>query len=138
MPETTVAAIVKKQGEKSLKILLTLRNHPPYRGYWCLPGGHIDAYETAKTAVEREIKEETGLEIQARFFAYFDEIIPEKGLHAVVLVFEGHGSGRLEAQVSEVAEMGWFTLEEALSLDLAFRHQAIIQEFTDRYTLAKL
>ena len=56
-------------------------------------GGHIDRYEPAREAVIREVREETGLEFDGRFLGYVDEIIPERGLHAVAMVFGGGGSG---------------------------------------------
>jgi 8-oxo-dGTP diphosphatase len=59
MPIATVAAIIKNEAGK---ILLTRRNVDPFKGQWCLPGGHIDDNEKAFDAVIREAKEETGLE----------------------------------------------------------------------------
>lgn len=127
MPETTVAAIIKDQTEQGFKILLTLRKIEPYRGCWCLPGGHIDHYEPASDAIRREVLEETGLDFEPRFYRYFDEIIPENGIHAVVLVFTGPASGALVAQTSEVEDLAWFSLDEAINLDLAFGHLGIIK-----------
>jgi 8-oxo-dGTP pyrophosphatase MutT (NUDIX family) len=40
----------------------TLRNHA---GQWALPGGRIDAGESAETAVRRELEEETGLSLDS-------------------------------------------------------------------------
>jgi 8-oxo-dGTP diphosphatase len=129
MPETTVAAIIKYQTGQGLKILLTLRKIEPYRGCWCLPGGHIDRYEPASDAIRREVMEETGLHFEPRFYRYFDEIIPEKSLHAVVLVFVGTASGVLVAQTAEVEDLDWFSLDEAINLDLAFGHKLILKTF---------
>jgi 8-oxo-dGTP diphosphatase len=129
MPKTTVAAIVLS-AENTSKILLTRRNIPPFKGQWCLPGGHIDQYEPVRNAVIREVKEETGLNFDARFFEYFDEIIPEYNIHAVVMVFEGSGVGTLKAQIDEVTEISWFSLDEARSLPLAFMHNQILNRYT--------
>ena len=129
MPEATVGAIVTTLDHGSLKVLLTRRGVEPYRGYWCIPGGHIDRYEPFANAVVREVGEETGLEFEARFFGCFDEIIPERGIHAVVLVFEGRGTGALSAQPGEVTEIRWFLPEEARSLPLAFDHARILDAY---------
>jgi len=129
MPKTTVAAIITSTQENTTKVLLTRRNITPFKEQWCLPGGHIEQYEPVRNAVIREIQEETGLNLNARFFDYFDEIIPEYKIHAVVLVFEGSGTGALKAQVDEVTEISWFTIDEARSLPLAFTHNEIL----DRY-----
>lgn len=126
MPITTVAAIIKNDEDH---IMLTRRNVEPFKGQWCLPGGHIDANEKALDAVIREAKEETGLEFEPGFITYFDEIVPERDWHAVVLVFAGKGTGELAAQEREVTEIAWFSLDEARSLPLAFVHNQILDEY---------
>jgi len=129
-PKTTVAGIVTKVGGVETELLLTRRNIEPFQGQWCLPGGHIDRYELARDAVIREVKEETGLDFDARFFSYFDEIIPPRNIHAVVIVFEGHGTGTFNDQSSEVRDIGWFSLDEARSLPLAFAHDEILDAYS--------
>ena len=124
--KTTVAAIITKREGDEIRILLTRRGYPPYKGQWCLPGGHIDPFEAARTAVIREVKEEVGLDFEALFFGYFDEIIPDKDIHAVVLLFDGSVKGEPKPQPGEVTEIGWFTLEESMSMELAFHHNQIL------------
>ena len=127
MPIATVAAIIKNDAGK---ILLTRRNVEPFKGHWCLPGGHIDANEKALDAVIREAKEETGLEFEPEFITYFDEIVPERDWHAVVLAFAGQGTGELAAQEKEVTDIDWLLMEEACSLPLAFEHNKILEEYS--------
>ena len=131
MPETTAAAILTRPGHPD-QILLTRRNVPPFKGRWCIPGGHIDRYEPARDAVLREAREETGLDFDARFFGFFDEIIPEQGIHAVVLAFYGEARGDLILQEAEVQEVRWFTLDEARALPLAFDHKTILDAFAQQ------
>lgn len=130
MPETTAAAILTRSGHPD-QVLLTRRNVPPFKGQWCIPGGHIDRYEPARDAVRREAEEETGLEFDACFLGYFDEIIPEQGIHAVVLAFYGEARGELALQPAEVQEVRWFTLDEARTLELAFDHKTILDAFAE-------
>ena len=127
--ETTFAAIIKRTYGDSIQVLLTRRGYPPYKDQWCLPGGHIDQNETARAAIVREVNEEVGLDFNANFFYYFDEIIPNKSLHAVVLVFDGSVSGQLSAQPDEVLEIKWFSYEEASEEDLAFQHNEILRVY---------
>ncbi len=129
MPKTTVAAIITAPDDNASKILLTRRNIEPFKGQWCLPGGHIDHYEAAGEDVIREVKEETGLDFEAQFFGYFDEIIPERNIHAVVIVFEGCGTGALVAQQDEVMDIEWFAIDKARSLALAFAHNEILEAY---------
>ncbi len=46
------------------RLLLIQRGHPPSEGLWSLPGGRVEEDETDADALRREIREETGLEIQ--------------------------------------------------------------------------
>lgn len=45
------------------RVLLVRRSNPPDAGYWGFPGGKIEPGETIEYAVEREVKEETGLTV---------------------------------------------------------------------------
>ena len=129
MPNATVAAIIATQVSDIERILLTRRAVEPFKGMWCLPGGHIEPNELAKEAVVREVVEETGIHLNPAFFGYFDEILPEKGLHAIVLVFAGKWVGKVDPNEEEVSEIGWFSIPEALAVPLAFTHKSIIEAY---------
>ncbi len=127
MPEATVAAIVMDSEEK--RVLLTQRVNEPFSGYWCLPGGHIDAFETVDDAVVREVEEETGLDFTGEFAFYHDEIMAFRGIHAVVLVYAGTASGTIVLQPEEVTEARWVSVEEALGMRLAFQHGDVLRRY---------
>ena len=59
-PVVGVGAVVVKDG----KALIVKRGHEPRKGEWSLPGGRVELGETLVDAVRREIREETGLEIE--------------------------------------------------------------------------
>ena len=130
MVKTTVAAILSSPDKT--RLLLTRRGIDPYKGHWCLPGGHIDPYEPALNAALREVKEETGLDVSLRFYTYCDEIIPEYSIHAVVLVFEGIAAGKTTAQPDEVEEIMWFSPAEIQDLPIAFLHRDILHAYLNQ------
>jgi ADP-ribose pyrophosphatase YjhB (NUDIX family) len=57
-----VGAVVHDQAGR---LLLIQRGREPSRGAWSLPGGRVEAGESAAEAVEREVLEETGLRVRA-------------------------------------------------------------------------
>ena len=42
------------------RVLLIQRKNHPFKGFWCLPGGFVDADESVLDAAVRELEEETG------------------------------------------------------------------------------
>jgi len=123
--KTTVGCIIEKDG----KILLVLRNHEPFKDYWCLPGGHIDFGEPPEDAIKREIKEETGLDIEPKFFGYYNEFYEEIGWHAIVLMFRAKAEGEIKKEDKEVKEIGWFDEEQIFNLKLAFKHKKVLEDY---------
>lgn len=54
------AVVVDGQG----RVLLVLRGHEPERGRWTIPGGKVEQGESLAQAVVREVREETGLDVE--------------------------------------------------------------------------
>lgn len=59
-PSSSTVAIILNDNKE---ILVATRAHEPAKGTFDLPGGFVDMGETAETAVCREVKEETSLDV---------------------------------------------------------------------------
>ncbi len=55
-----VSAVIVQDG----RVLLVRRGNEPFKGTWSLPGGHVEPGETDREAVKREVREETGLDVE--------------------------------------------------------------------------
>ncbi|MBM3209017.1 NUDIX domain-containing protein [Candidatus Shapirobacteria bacterium] len=64
VPRLCVEVVIKT----SKGILLTLRDIPPFQGYWHLPGGTVLLGETLEGAVKRFAQEEVGLRVKVKEF----------------------------------------------------------------------
>lgn len=138
MPKVTVGAVLTRSFNREERILLTRRNVEPFKHFWCIPGGHIEQDEKAVEAVIREVREETGLDMQGpEFMGYLDEIFPDRGVHNVVLLFCGSAANEVMADPGEVSEIGWFPVPEALNMDLAFRHREAIELYRQHQAKAQ-
>ena len=80
-PEVAVGGVVV--GPQST-ILMVQRGRPPMLGRWSLPGGRVLVGEGLRTAVAREILEETGIHVAVGVLVEVVEIIAE-GYHYIVL-----------------------------------------------------
>jgi mutator protein MutT len=59
-PIVGIGAVVVDDG----KVLLVRRRFEPLAGHWSLPGGAVELGEMLETCVVREIREETGLDVE--------------------------------------------------------------------------
>ena len=78
-PILAVGAIVVRDGS----LLLVRRGRDPGRGLWSLPGGRVEAGESLSEAVRREVKEETGVDVEVGDLAGVFEV--RDPTHLVVL-----------------------------------------------------
>jgi len=76
------------------RVLIVERGKGAAAGTWSLPGGHIEPGETARTAAAREVREETGIDVQIKtvvdvYDAIFYDDSGNLRAHYVLSVFCG-------------------------------------------------
>ena len=114
------------------KILLIKRNTKPFVGYWALPGGRMDPGEVVEQTIVREVKEETGLDVE--IVQVVGEYV-EKGIkdnieyeyYPTCFVVKPIG-GEIKKQDSEIQQIELFSLNQ-LPLPLAFVHEEMIKDY---------
>ncbi|MDR1715365.1 MAG: NUDIX domain-containing protein [Prevotella sp.] len=72
---STIAIIINEDKE----LLVATRAHEPVKGTLDLPGGFVDMEETGEEAVAREVKEETGLDVDTVSYLFS---IPNKYVYS--------------------------------------------------------
>lgn len=122
-PFTTVDAIIEVEGG----IVLIERSNPPFG--WALPGGFVDYGESLENAVRREMKEETGLDLEdLKQFHTYSEPGRDPRFHTIATVFIAKAKGKPQAG-DDAAGAKVFNLNEINKLDFAFDHAKIIQDY---------
>ncbi len=101
-------------------ILLIKRGKAPHYGRWMVPGGRLEWGETLEQATIREVREETGIDIEIdSFVEIIEAIIPgDAGFHYVIMDYVGRAVAGSLAAGSDALEAAWFPLDSLDALDL--------------------
>lgn len=116
-PIATVGALIHDGQGK----VLMIRTHK-WSNLWGIPGGKIERGETCETALIREIREETALEVSDIRFVMVQESIfstsfirPE---HFILLNYLAKAGSHGVTLNDEAEEFVWVTMEKAFALEL--------------------
>lgn len=115
------------------KILLIRRGNYPYKNYWCLCGGFMDLTdEDLRYTASRELKEETGIDIDPKYFrqikTYGHNFDPR--MKIVDVAFSVRVSKKDMNKVKgldDACDARWFQIDELPKL--GFHHEQIINDF---------
>jgi 8-oxo-dGTP diphosphatase len=114
------------------KILLIKRDTLPFKGHWALPGGRLEPNETVDKTCVREVREETGLDVEivckiGEYHEYGYREGVEYDYYPTCFAVKVTG-GQVVKQESEVQEIALFNLD-ALPSPLAFGHDQMLRDY---------
>ena len=98
--------------DRAARVLLVKRRFEPLAGQWSLPGGAVDVGETLEACVVREMREETGLDVEVgRVIEVFDRIMHDAEgrvqYHYVLVDYVCRPVGGTLVAASDVADVAW-------------------------------
>lgn len=109
--------VFNNEGQVLLINNAALRN--PKKSYWGFPKGHIDPGESSKDAAIREVKEETGLDVEiiqkigdSKYTFTFEG---EKIFKVVIMFLMKKVGGEIKVQEEELLGAEWVSSEDALT-----------------------
>jgi len=117
-PEATVGAlVVNQQGD-----VLMVRSSK-WNDKFTVPGGHIELGERAEDAIKREVREETGLDVEPVKLLLVQQAIYPRDYHKHEhFVFMDYicvaRSSEVKLDGRELQEFVWVKPEDALDLDM--------------------
>ena len=99
-------------------VLLVRRANPPEAGRWSFPGGRVEPGERMADAAAREVREETGLDVESRRpLDWVERIGPDH--HFVIVDFAATVSERqTPTPGDDAADARWVHLDEISTLAL--------------------
>jgi 8-oxo-dGTP diphosphatase len=119
------------------RVLLARRAHPPFEGYWDLPGGFVEEDEHPLEALRRELREETGLDVEPRdFLGVWMDRYGEEGAGSSTLNL--YWTARVVAgdphPADDVSELRWFDPDELPpSGELAFHIAEVLSAWREQH-----
>ena len=136
-PIIGVGAVIIKDG----KILLEKRKNEPGKGKWSIPGGLVELGESVEQTVIREVKEETGLEVEKpEHIDVVDNVVRDDNdeikYHFVIIDYFVKLKGGTVKAASDAEELKWVALYDVEKYDLTKTFREFFQR--NRQKLEKL
>jgi len=132
-PVVGVGGVVIRGGS----VLLIRRGREPLKGQWSIPGGLLELGEELAAGVRRELKEETGLEVEPLdTLAVFDRIFREGSrvrYHYVIVDYACRWKrGRLRP-ASDVLDARWVRRADLPQYRLGEKATSVILKAFERF-----
>lgn len=100
-----IMAVEKQEPDGNKLLLARAHRHPP--GMYSVLAGYVEPGETLETAVAREVKEETGIDVQnIRYYGSQPWPFPDSLMIAFTAEYAG---GEIVLEETEMADAGWFS-----------------------------
>lgn len=127
-PRVGVGGVVVHDG----RVLLIRRGKEPLYGRWVVPGGTVELGESLERALVRELREETGLEVEpVELLTVFDRIERDGErvvYHFVIVDYLCRLLAGEARAASDALEVAWAAPDELARYDLPAKALEVVQD----------
>ena len=115
------------------RILMAQRGKQPLKGWWSLPGGALETGERLADGVRREVREETGLEVQPLgILEVFERIMPDAQgapeYHYVLIDYICRVTGGVLRAGDDVCRVEWVKRRDLPALQITEGTLGVIEK----------
>ncbi len=113
-------------------VLIVKRGRPPAMGKWSIPGGLVELGESLETSVQREVMEESGLEVRViDLVAALDRVIFDREgrieYHYILLDFLCEVTGGILKAGTDADECRFVSVDDLIGYDMTVGTEEVIR-----------
>jgi len=124
--------IIRRNPQNVMEILIERRAVPPFKGHYCIPGGHVDYGETVESAAIRELQEETSLRANlVQILGVYSDPKRDPRGQRITTVFIGDCETEDIPKAADDAKTAeWINVDDLLGKKgIAFDHRLILEDY---------
>ena len=133
-PVAITMVLFYRRNDEEISVCLGKRGGETFTGMWSLPGGYMEAgEESSRETASRETMEEMGIEVPSHHWAIIgSQDTPGadpryKQVINICYAVEVNEQQMLSARAADdLAEIDWVNIEDAHGMELAFRHNEVL------------
>lgn len=113
-----VGGVIEKNG----KFLLVQEAKEKCRGKWNIPAGHLEPNESIFDGAKREVKEETGCDVELTGVLQIGNKVLKDDIFVNVVFSTKLQNENIKYNKNEILDVKWFTYEELLNMKEELRN----------------
>ena len=123
----TADAVLFAERDGQIYVLLIRRGNEPYKGCWAFPGGFLEMDETVAHCAERELEEETGIQLTGmQLVGIYSDVERDPRGRVITAAYAAMTTMPEATAADDAAAAQWWPINALPKL--AFDHKTILKD----------